>query len=233
MTGIILALDTSNPEMAYGLVFKTQDLVDIYKVGPQFFFAAVKHDYYRFDEFLRNNRIFFDFKFDDIPNTMTKAVRELLEYDPEMITVHLTAGPIAMRECLRPLTGLKTKLLGITVVTSIDYLDWKTIGLNDNLLETILDLVNNAHRWGMHGIVCDNEVSEYVKNKNMLVVVPGFRMDDDDFNDQKRVVIPTTLDKKNVDYIVVGRSVLKSADPIARLEKINSLLADTANTHLV
>ena len=220
MTKIILALDTFSLKMADELVRNTAGLVDIYKVGPQLTLSNLFgiHDF-----LLKVPNIFFDFKFHDIPNTMKSSVEALIPYAPDLMTLHCSSGPIALSVCANVKLG-DTKLLGVTVLTSMDDSEWSMV--NNVPIERYVLSMTRFSAVTIHGVVCDNASAPIVKaiDSELITVVPGFRVGGDDANDQQRMATPETLNKNSVDYIVVGRSVINADDPVAKLKEIRKAI---------
>lgn len=219
MTKIILALDTFSLKEAEELVQNTVGLVDIYKIGPQLTLSNLHgiHDF-----LLTVPNIFFDFKFHDIPNTMKNSVEALLAYSPDLMTLHCSSGPIALSVCANVKLG-NTKLLGVTVLTSMDDSEWAMV--NNVPIERYIHSMTKFSSAIIQGVVCDNASAPIVKmiDPNLITVVPGFRLGDD-ANDQSRIATPETLNKNSIDYIVVGRTVLRADNPVAKLKEIRKIL---------
>lgn len=219
MTKIILALDTFSLKEADELVRNTAGLVDIYKIGPQLTLSNLHgiHDF-----LLKVPNIFFDFKFHDIPNTMKNSVEALVAYAPDFMTLHCSSGPIALSVCSNVKLG-NTKLLGVTVLTSMDDSEWAMV--NNVPIERYIRSMTGFSSALIQGVVCDNASAPIVKliDPSLITVVPGFRLDDN-VNDQSRIATPETLHKESIDYVVIGRTVLNADDPVAKLEEIKKAI---------
>lgn len=174
----------------------------------------------------RGHKIFLDLKLHDIPNTVKKAMAVLSHLDVDMCNVH-AAGTIAMMKgALDGLTredGTRPLLIAVTQLTSTD-----AAALKDELLietpmdETVMHYAENAKAAGLDGIVCSPLEAGKVHDRcgdAFVTVTPGVRFADGDKGDQKRVMTPEEAKKIGSDYIVVGRPITASADPVAAYER--------------
>lgn len=117
----------------------------------------------------------------------------------------------------------KTILLGVTVLTSMDNDELNEIGYSKNISEQVLNMAELCYKSKLNGVVCSAQESKSIKNKfasNFICVCPGIRNADDKINDQKRVMTPALAAKNGADYIVVGRPITNSSDPLESLINI-------------
>ena len=170
--------------------------------------------------------IFLDLKLHDIPNTVAKAVQALRSLKPAILTVH-AAGGRAMMEDAKAAAPEGTKVVGVTVLTSLDGNDLESIGLESNPHAQVERLTLLAKEAGLDGVVCSgNEVKAARKLwPKGFFVVPGVRPADGSAGDQKRVVTPRAALDSGASIIVVGRPITQASDPAATLKSINDSLA--------
>jgi orotidine-5'-phosphate decarboxylase len=177
-------------------------------------------------------KIFLDLKFHDIPNTVAGAVRAAAELPGvRMLTLHASGGSAMMqaaREALGDLRG-RPELLAVTVLTSLDAMDLRRVGINRSPSEQVLYLSELARSAGMDGVVASPlEVATIRRSSgpDFLIVVPGIRPTraadspgrKNSKDDQRRVATPTAALEAGADYLVVGRPILDAANPVAAAE---------------
>ncbi|MBN1872432.1 MAG: orotidine-5'-phosphate decarboxylase [Candidatus Omnitrophica bacterium] len=225
---IIVALDVNRLEDVGRLVDKLRPVVKIFKIGSELFTSCGVE---AIDIVRRKGcRVFLDLKFHDIPNTVAKAARSLANQNIHMFTIHTIGGLNMMkaavegaREEARRLNVAVPLILGVTVLTSLDKDDMKSVGIDDSVQGEVLRLVELAEEAGLDGVIASpNEVSEIRKNvkKDFLIVTPGIRPEWCQKSDQKRVATPKEALGSGADYIVIGRPITASSDPREATEKI-------------
>ena len=179
-------------------------------------------------EFLKSKGfdIFLDLKFHDIPNTVFAAVKASCELGVWMLNVHASGGEemlIAAREAVDK-KKYKTNLIAVTVLTSFDRSNLISIGVHNNVEEQVKLLGELAFKCNLDGVVCSPNECLIIKKINpvLLTITPGIRFNNDKNDDQKRVY--NHIDAKNLgsDYLVIGRSITRSEDPLNVLRTINS-----------
>lgn len=220
-TQIILALDTDSLKKTKYFVNKLFPKIRIFKVGYQLFTAYGPG----IIKFIRRKgaEVFLDLKFHDIPNTMVGAVKEALKYKVAMLTVHTLAGPAALKEVARICKGTSTKILGVTILTSICPHFLHDLKISRSLAEEVLYLAKMAKRCGLDGVVCSVQEARVIRKhlgRNFLIVTPGIRPDNTCIGDQKRVSTPQAAMAAGADYIVVGRPILEAREPLKATEVI-------------
>ncbi|MEO7815109.1 MAG: orotidine-5'-phosphate decarboxylase [Sphingomicrobium sp.] len=169
--------------------------------------------------------IFLDLKLHDIPNTVAKAVQSLRTLEPAILTVH-AAGGRAMLEDAKAAAPAHTKVVAVTVLTSLDNRDLSRIGVSGGSHAQVVRLAGLAQEAGLDGIVCSGEeVAEVRKNwKDGFFVVPGIRPAGGDIADQKRVMTPRAAMDAGASILVIGRPVTAAEDPDAALRDIAGTL---------
>ena len=162
--------------------------------------------------------IFLDLKFHDIPNTVKQSIKNVLDLLPDYITVHLSGG----YQMIKELNDIKrkTKIIGVSMLTSLDDKDLKNIGFNFGKQNFINNLVKIGVKAGIDGIVCSPKEVKYLKkNTEFNFVTPGIRLPTENKDDQKELNHQNLL-LTPVDILVIGRSITKSKNPLNTLKKI-------------
>ena len=168
---------------------------------------------------------FLELKLHDIPNTVAKAVQALSPITPAVLTVH-AAGGRAMLEDAKAAAPAGTKVVAVTVLTSLDGNDLSSIGVADDSQKQVERLASLAREAGLDGIVCSgNEVAAARKAwKDGFFVVPGIRPADSAAGDQKRVMTPRKAIDAGASILVIGRPVTAAEDPATALREIAGTL---------
>lgn len=218
---IIVALDFSTKQEALKIVKELEGFADFYKVGVELFISEgpeILKELKKLDK-----RIFLDLKFHDIPNTVYKATRAILNYDIDMLTVHTSGGFSMLKRAVEAVRehslkeGIKTKLIGVTALTSLDEEDLKDIGINLSIIDFVKRLSLMAKNAGVDGVVASAHEVKAIKElcgKDFLVITPGIRTSRAEKNDQKRIVTALEAFALGADYIVVGRTIISSSEPV-------------------
>ena len=169
----------------------------------------------------RGHKIFLDLKLHDIPNTVKRAMAVLSGLDVDMVNLHAAGASAMMRAALEGLTrpdGTRPLLIAVTQLTSTDAAALKDELLIDTpMAETVLSYAKNAAASGLDGVVCSPLEAALVKERcgaGFCTVTPGVRFAGGDAGDQKRVMTPDQAAKNGCDYIVMGRPITKTADPV-------------------
>lgn len=169
--------------------------------------------------------LFLDLKLHDIPNTVAGAIRSLSRLTPAILTVH-AAGGHAMLAAARAAAPAATKVVAVTVLTSLDDVDLRAAGVADGAAAQALRLAGVARAAGLDGIVCSPHEVAAVRAAwpAGLFVVPGVRPAGSDVGDQKRVMIPSQALAAGAGVLVVGRPITAAPDPIAAAAAIAASL---------
>ncbi|MHA6719295.1 orotidine-5'-phosphate decarboxylase [Sphingomonas sp. RS6] len=220
---IYVALDTPELEKAKALAQKVRHHVGGIKLGLEFFMANGRHGVHEMAEI--GLPIFLDLKLHDIPNTVGKAVQALRPLNPAILTVH-AAGGRAMLEDAKAAAPEGTKVVAVTMLTSLDGADMTSIGLKPDPHEQVMRLAELARSAGVDGIVCSGEEvkAAHAAWKDGFFVVPGVRPADAHVGDQKRVVTPRSAVDAGASILVIGRPITQAADPDAAARAIAATL---------
>jgi orotidine-5'-phosphate decarboxylase len=169
--------------------------------------------------------VFLDLKLHDIPNTVAKAVAALAPLEPAVLTVH-AAGGRAMLEAARAAAPARTRVVAVTVLTSLDIADLGETGVAGDPASQVERLAALARRAGLDGIVCSGvEVAAAAEEwPGGYFVVPGIRPDGGATGDQKRTVTPREAVASGASMIVIGRPITDSPDPVAACAAIAAAL---------
>jgi len=172
--------------------------------------------------------IFLDLKFHDIPNTVANAVSVAAKSGVWMVNVHATGGRRMMEasaNALQQLPDQNTLLIAVTVLTSMDQSDLIEIGIDATPEQHVKRLAALAKSSGMDGVVCSAQESNMLSSdlgKDFVLVTPGIRPAGSAQGDQKRIMTPAEAMAAGSHYLVMGRPITQSADPMAVLTQVNS-----------
>ena len=203
---IFIACDSKNIEKIREIIKKTNssELKIGYKFGLEFLNSKGGRN---FISKLRNKIIFGDYKFSDIPNTCASAIKAVKDLNFNYITIHINSGLDALKAA-KKVSG-KTKLIGVTVLTSLDNKSLKEIGFNKDVKRLVLMQAKLANKAKLDAIVCSaQEVNIVKKVFKKEIITPGIRFNSKT-NDQKRVLTPKQAYKNGSDWLVIGRPITK------------------------
>ena len=203
---IFIACDSKNIEKIKEIIKKTNSskLKIGYKFGLEFLNSKGGRN---FISKLRNKIIFGDYKFSDIPNTCASAIKAVKDLNFNYITIHINSGLDALKAA-KKVSG-KTKLIGVTVLTSLDNKSLKEIGFNKDVKKLVLMQAKLANKAKLDAIVCSAEEVNIVKKVfKKEIITPGIRFNSKT-NDQKRVLTPKQAYKNGSDWLVIGRPITK------------------------
>jgi orotidine-5'-phosphate decarboxylase len=221
---VFCAIDTPDSAKALALATKLKGRVGGLKLGLEYVMANGPQGVAPFKEL--GLPIFIDVKLHDIPNTVAGAIKSLLSLEPDFITIHTSGGAAMMKaaaEAAATATGKRPKLLGVTVLTSLDSNDMKQVGQDTNTAAQVERLALLAKECGIDGIVCSPaEVANLRKvlGADMILMVPGIRPAWSAANDQKRVMTPREAVDVGATYLVIGRPITGAEDPADAAQRV-------------
>ncbi len=221
---IWLALDVPRLDAAEALARKVAGHVGGLKLGLEFFNAHGHHGVHEIAKV--GLPIFLDLKLHDIPNTVAAAMQSIHVLEPAIVTVHASGGQ-AMMEDAKAAAGEHCKVVGVTLLTSLDEADMAATGIGGTSHDQVLRLAELAHKAGLDGIVCSgHEVAAVHKQwKDGYFVVPGLRPANSGASgDQKRTVTPRTARDGGASVLVIGRPISRAEDPVAAARAIEATL---------
>ena len=222
---LIFAMDVPDCDAARALAEDLGDAVTFYKIGLELMMSG---GYFDLLDWLleRDKKVFCDLKFFDIPATVGSAVRQLKDRGASFVTVH---GNQSIMEAAAENKGDTLKVLGVTVLTSLDRGDLDDLGFECDISALVLSRARRALEAGCDGVISSGlevpKLRESVDDK-LLVVTPGIRpVDNKPVGDQKRVVTVETAFENGADHIVVGRPIRDAASPREAAEAIQATIA--------
>ncbi len=220
---IYVAIDTPDLARAKALAAAVRTQAGGIKLGLEFFSHNGRAGVIELAEL--GLPLFLDLKFHDIPNTVAKAIQALGPIEPAVMTVH-AAGGRAMMEAAKAAAPVSTKVVGVTVLTSLDVSDLTSLGIKGDPAGQVDRLAALARDSGLDGIVCSGAEVAAVRAawKDGFFVVPGIRPADSGAGDQKRVMTPRGAIDAGASILVIGRPVADAADPAAALRAIAATL---------
>ena len=201
---VFIACDSKNLLKVNEIITKTQNskLKIGYKFGLEFLNSEGGRN---FILKLRNNITFGDYKLSDIPNTCAATIKAVNDLKFNYITIHISSGLNALKAA-KKVCG-KTKLIGVTILTSLDNKSLKEIGYSKELKKIVLDQAKLANKAKLDAIVCSPQEVKIVKKVfNKEIITPGIRFNSK-FNDQKRTLSPKQAYRNGSDWLVIGRPI--------------------------
>lgn len=220
MAEVIVALDYPSAEEALSMVERLGPSATFYKVGLELYTRSGPGVVESLTAM--GKRVFLDLKLHDIPNTVVGAMRSAADLGVDLITVH-TAGGSAMLEAAAGASGSHTRVLGLTVLTSLTPAELEVVWGREirSIQQEVGRLTDLAVECGLDGVVASALEATWIRNRvdrDFLVVTPGIRPSGTDPGDQRRVATPADAVAAGSDYLVVGRTITQAADPHAALE---------------
>ena len=203
---VFIACDTTNIRKIKKIIKETQnkELIYGYKFGLEFLNSKNGR---KFIASLKNKITFGDYKFADIPNTCSSAIKSVKDLNFDYITIHISSGLEALK-ATKKVSG-KTKLIGVTILTSLDNKSLKQIGFSKDVKKVVLHQAKLAHKAKLDAIVCSaQEVKTVKKVFKKEIITPGIRLQSKR-DDQKRVLSPNEAYKNGADWLVIGRDITK------------------------
>lgn len=221
---VFCAIDVADLNAAHTLATKIKGHVGGLKLGLEFFLAHGAAGYQKMAAL--GLPIFLDLKLHDIPNTVAGAVSSLLPLQPDFMTLHTGGGATMMKAAAAATKkgkGKKPKLLGVTVLTSMDADDLGAVGQEADPAAQVLRLATLAKNSGLDGVICSPEEVKNLRaalGPDFILMVPGIRPSWAAANDQKRVMTPREAIEAGATYLVIGRPITGAASPAAAASRI-------------
>jgi orotidine-5'-phosphate decarboxylase len=221
---IIVALDLDNIKKAIKLVKELKNEAYAFKIGHEFFYNFGIKGYKKIYNICP--KIFLDLKLHDIPNTVQKGLKAILKLNPIFTTIHICGGD-EMQKLSVLKNNKKTIILGVTVLTSLDEKQTLKYYKEKNVNILVKKFANYAKKNNLSGLVCSpleiNIIRKEVGTK-MILVVPGIRPNKkfpSKKDDQKRTLTPKEAIDLGADFLVIGRPIVESKNPLETIKKIN------------
>ena len=217
---VIIALDFPSAQDAYAFLEQFKEEKPFVKIGMELFYAEGPDIVRQIKA--RGHKIFLDLKLHDIPNTVKKAMRSLSALDADIVNLHAAGTRAMMEAALEGLTrqdGTRPLLIAVTQLTSTDQTAMeRELLIEKPIDEVVMAYAENAAKAGLDGVVCSPLEAGKVHERcgdDFLTVTPGVRFAEGEKGDQKRVTTPAQARELGSDYIVVGRPITQSGDPVA------------------
>ncbi|MEF3279403.1 MAG: orotidine-5'-phosphate decarboxylase [Elusimicrobiota bacterium] len=219
MAKLIIALDCEI-NRAKEIVKEVYKKNNFFKVGPVLF---VNHGL-EIIEFLKkyDSKIFLDLKLHDIPNTVEKAVENISRLGVYSLSVHACGGKEMLKACVGA-AGKKLKIWGVTILTSIDVFEYSSLGFRYSLEHQVAHFARLLKSAGVDGIISSPREMYYLKKiiNDIDFITPSIRLSTTkDIDDQKRFMTPKKAVEWGSDYLVVGRPITQSKNPLEVVDKI-------------
>lgn len=220
---LIVALDVNSLDKADILIGKLVPAVKIFKVGLGLWTLYGPRAVELVHK--KGGKVFLDLKFHDIPNTVSASIRAALKLGVFMVNVHTLGGGEMMRQAVLAAREIEggPKILGVTILTSMDQKAIEDVGIQGDITEEVLRLAVMAARAGLDGVVASPNEAALIRSKtkkNFIIVTPGVRPIWASKGDQKRIATPVEAVRAGADYIVVGRPIIEAEDPLLAARRI-------------
>ncbi len=220
---IVFPLDVSTLKEALTWIDKLDNLVGVYKIGLELF-TSLGPKVIEEIKIRTTNKLFLDLKLYDIPNTLSKTIKVISSLGVDWVTVHILSGTLALKSVVKAAYN-NLKIVGITILTSLDRADLMELGFNSELARDTKELVFNlaklAYKAGCDGVVCSakevNKIKEFFPE--LVTFVPGIRWENLE-NDQIRTATPYEAIIAGADYLIIGRPIREAIYPEKVCEKI-------------
>lgn len=224
---IIVALDFPHAELASKLIVQLDPMLCHLKVGKELFTAAGPEFIKEIQD--QGYKVFLDLKFHDIPNTVAQACKVAADLGVWMLNVHASGGRAMLKAARQAIDDSRHKplLIGVTVLTSLETSDLKEIGIQSSSTEQVLHLAKIVAETALDGVVCSAQEATLLRAqhpKNFLLVTPGIRPDEAGQDDQRRTMTPKAALAAGSDYLVIGRPITETPDPLEALINITANL---------
>jgi orotidine-5'-phosphate decarboxylase len=221
---IIVAVDLDNINKALKLVKELRKEVYAFKIGHEFFYNFGISGYKKIYNICP--RIFLDLKLHDIPNTVQKGLKAISKLKPIFTTIHISGGD-QMQKISVLNNEKKTKILGVTILTSLDEKQTLKYYKEKKVDILVKKFANYAKKNNLSGLVCSPLEINIVRKKvgkKMILVVPGIRPEKnslDKMDDQKRILTPKEAINLGANFLVIGRPIIESKNPLETIKEIN------------
>ena len=219
---IIVALDSNNFHDLKKIINEIKNHVFAFKIGYEFFLNFGLDGYKYIQN--KNVNIFLDLKLHDIPNTIKHSIETIANLNPYFTTIHISGGDKMQQ--MASLSKKNVKILGVSILTSLDDMQTEKYYNSKNINDLIYKFIKYAMENKLDGIVCSPHEIKLVKklsSDNLIIVTPGIRLKNYNKNDdQKRFMTPKQAVNLGADYLVIGRPITQSSDPLSELISINS-----------
>ena len=220
---VIVAIDSNNIARSKKLVKLLKKEVYAFKIGYEFFYNFGIEGYKEIKKICP--KIFLDLKLHDIPNTVSKAIKAIEKLGPIFTTIHISGGDKMQNLSIKN-RKKKLKILGVSILTSLDKKEINKYYNEKSLNKLVGKYVEYAKKNKLDGIVCSPHEIKLVRKKvgkKLIIVTPGIRLESEKIisDDQKRVYSPKKAIQLGADFLVIGRPIMNSKDPLKTIRQIN------------
>jgi len=226
---VLVALDSNNFAEIENLIDAIKKHIFGVKIGYEFFFNFGLIGYKKIQD--KNVNIFLDLKLHDIPNTIKNGISAITDLNPYFTSVHISGGDEMLK--MAYLNKKKIKILGVTALTSLNNDQVQKYYSRTNVNKLVSDYATYAIKNKIDGIICSPHEIKTIKKisgNNLLIVTPGIRPSSfKKKDDQKRIMSPGEASSLGADYLVIGRPITKSLNPIKEISDINSEIEKSEN----
>lgn len=221
---VIVALDFADEKQTLQFVRQLSPELCQIKIGKELFTATGRH----LVEQLVNQgfKVFLDLKYHDIPNTVASACKIAAQMGVWMVDMHASGGQRMMEAAAEAVSQFQQRpyLIGVTVLTSLTQTDLAQTGVDRSIDEQVMHLARLSQQSGLDGVVCSAQEAVILRDqlgKEFLLVTPGIRLNSKSEDDQRRIMTPKDALAAGSSYLVMGRPITRSADPVLLLQQIN------------
>ena len=218
---LIVALDVHTMDDARSLVSTLGDTVTYYKVGMELFYSVGPDVVRLLKE--QGKHVFLDLKLHDIPNTVAGGLASLMGLGADIVNVHASGGYTMMKTAATKLHAAAAeqgipcpKIIGVTVLTSMNEDDWKKLGETEPMADRVTRLAKLAKAAGLDGVVASPQEAAGIREAcgdDFLIVTPGVRPSGASVDDQSRIATPAQALQNGATHLVIGRPIRAAKDP--------------------
>ena len=224
LSPVIVALDFADEKQTLQFVRQLSPELCQIKIGKELFTATGRH----LVEQLVNQgfKVFLDLKYHDIPNTVASACKIAAQMGVWMVDMHASGGQRMMEAAAEAVSQFQQRpyIIGVTVLTSLTQTDLAQTGVDRSIDEQVMHLARLSQQSGLDGVVCSAQEAVILRDqlgKEFLLVTPGIRLNSKSEDDQRRIMTPKDALAAGSSYLVMGRPITRSADPVLLLQQIN------------
>ncbi len=235
---IFCAVDTPNLQLARQIAEAISVENCGIKLGLEFFNANGPQGVKYISEHYPDIAIFLDMKYHDIPNTVASSLRAIAPLEVAFVNVHCAGGKEMMKLAVRALKEecskigvIPPKILGVTILTSMNQQAIEEVGYNDKLANQVKKMAVLAKESGLDGVVCSAHEIRIIKDAcgdDFITMVPGIRPASSNSNDQKRTMTPEEAIKEGAHHLVIGRPITKADNPVQAVRNINQSIKNAS-----
>ena len=220
---IIIALDNDNLKNTIKLIEELKYDSFAFKVGYEFFFNFGLVGYKLINQ--KNIKIFLDLKLHDIPNTVKNGIQAISKLNPYFTTVHISGGDNMQK--ITNKTKKEIKILGVSILTSMNSEQTQKYYFNNDINNIVSNFATYAMENKLDGVVCSPKEINIIKKKcadKLIIITPGIRPENykNNADDQERIMTPKEALEAGADYLVIGRPITESVNPLEALKNINA-----------